>query len=389
MVHKYDTGTSGTDGGKTQNMNQETKVAVVGGSGYAGLELVRLLQRHPSANLRVCFSTNPSLSFSDYLPDRGARGITVAPLAELSKWVHELDTVFLATPIEVSVELAPVLLKEGINVIDLSGAFRLTQGTKDERLSAYDSFYQFAHPCPELLDQAEYGLLPWKKSRELPLSAPKTPALIANPGCYATSVLMALLPLLKRNLIQTEGLVIDAKSGTSGAGRKARENLLFTEVEGECLPYRIGTHQHLPEIRQYTKSFVSAEIDPAFATHLLPIRRGIITSMYAKLSPGVTAKDIDVAYCSDYSDYGLVEWGELQGGSSTGSGRADSYSLSLKRVVGTGMTRVQYQLESGHLYLFSLIDNLIKGAAGQAIENFNAIQKIPLGTGLKHLEGVL
>ena len=135
-------------------MNQETKVAVVGGSGYAGLELVRLLQRHPSANLRVCFSTNPSLSFSDYLPNRGARGITVASLAELSQWVHELDTVFLATPIEVSVELAPLLLKEGINVIDLSGAFRLTNGTTEDRLKAYESFYQFAHPCPELLDQA-------------------------------------------------------------------------------------------------------------------------------------------------------------------------------------------------------------------------------------------
>jgi len=374
-MHNYD----------TKNHEFESKVGVVGASGYAGLELVRLLQRHPAANLRVCFSTNASFNFADYLPDRSARGITVVSVKELPNWVHELHTVFLATPVEVSVELAPQLLKAGINVIDLSGAFRLTGGTKEDRMKVYEDFYQLKHPCPELLDQAEYGLLPWKSQGESVASRAGLPTLVANPGCYATSVLMALLPLLKRNLIQSEGIVIDAKSGTTGAGRKAKENLLFTEVEGECLPYRIAKHQHLPEIRQFTKSFASVDIDPAFATHLLPIRRGILTSIYAKLSPDVTAHDIEVAFCTDYSDYGLVEWGELHGGMD----RSDNYSLSLKRVVGTGMTRLHYQLDSGKLYLFSMIDNLIKGAAGQAIENFNAIRKIPVGTGLKHLEGVL
>ena len=233
----------------------------------------------------------------------------------------------------------------------------------------------------------------WARSAEsrAPFSEDKFFAgeLIANPGCYATSVLMAVVPLLKRNLIDPDSLVVDAKSGTSGAGRKASENLLFTEVDGECLPYRIGKHQHLPEIRQFAEAYSGAKIDPIFATHLLPVRRGIIAGIYAKLSPGVSELDIAGAYGNDYSDYGLVEWGQLHGGTS----RADGYSLSLKRVVGSAVTRLHYQLShsesGGKLYLFSLIDNLIKGAAGQAIENFNCLHGLPAATGLKQLEGVL
>jgi N-acetyl-gamma-glutamyl-phosphate reductase len=211
------------------------------------------------------------------------------------------------------------------------------------------------------------------------------PQLVANPGCYATSVLMAVLPLLKRDLIEPDSLVIDAKSGTSGAGRKPSENLLFTEVEGECLPYRLGKHQHYPEICQYAAHFSGVAIEPFFTTHLLSVRRGIITGLYAKLRENVTEADLDRAYGLDYADYGLVEWGALNGLNA----RSVAHRLSLKRVVGSAMTRLHYQVDGRRLYLFSLIDNLVKGAAGQAIENFNRIRGLALGTGLKELEGVL
>jgi N-acetyl-gamma-glutamyl-phosphate reductase len=193
------------------------------------------------------------------------------------------------------------------------------------------------------------------------------------------------LPLLKRGLLKPETIVIDAKSGTSGAGRKASEELLFTEVDGECLPYRVGHHQHLPEICQYVSELADVTIDPLFTTHLLSLRRGILSGIYARAAEGVTELDLSAAYAEDYSSYGLVEWGSLRERTS----RAAAFNLSLKRVVGTALTRLQFQLEGDRVYLFSLIDNLIKGAAGQAIENFNRLQNLSLDTGLKELEGIL
>lgn len=369
-------------GAYTHSGQNDIKVGVVGGSGYAGLELVRLLQKHPRAQLRICFSTQSSFKFSDYLPNHNAKGIPVVDAKEIDKWTNELNTVFLATPAEVSLEMTGKLLEKGVNVIDLSGAFRLKESSPELSQELYKSYYGFEHTALELLEKAEYGLRPWNPAKKK--SERNGPTLIANPGCYATSVMMALLPLLTRKYIDPTSIVIDAKSGTSGAGRKASLSLLFTEVEGECLPYRVGKHQHLPEIKLFTREYSKAEIDPLFATHLLPIRRGILSSIYTKLEPGVSESDIAAAYCADYSDYGLVEWASLGQGD-----RSDAYNLSLKRVVGTGLTRVQYQKKNEQLYLFSLLDNLVKGAAGQAIENFNSLHDLPFSTGIKQLEGVL
>lgn len=362
MMHKYEP--------------KSMKVAVVGGSGYAGLELVRLLLKHPIASLRVCFTTQPGLSFSDYLPVRGAKVVPVAPVGDIEKWASELDTVFLATPAEASMDLAPRLLASGAHVVDLSGAFRLGSAAE------YREWYGAEHACPALLGKAEYGLLPWVEEKAPAEGAAR---LVANPGCYATSVLMALLPLLKRGLVKPDSIVIDAKSGTSGAGRKASVNLLFTEVEGECLPYRIARHQHLPEIKRFAEALSGTAIDPLFTTHLLGIRRGIISGIYARLGAAVTQLDLSSAYANDYSDYGLVEWGPLEGLTE----RSAAHQLSLKRVVGTALTRIHYQIDGDRLYLFSLIDNLVKGAAGQAIENFNRLHGMAAGTGLTDLEGVL
>ncbi len=275
------------------------------------------------------------------------------------------DVIFLATPAEVSLDLAPKILSQGKMVIDLSGAFRL-------KMNDYKKWYGFEHSEKTLLQKADYGLAPF--------AGPSSAKLISNPGCYATAISMALIPLLKHNIIIEDGIVIDAKSGTSGAGKKAAENLLFTEVDGECLPYKVGRHQHLPEIQEAVKAFSGKELDAHFTTSLLPVRRGIIAGIYAKLSKGMTAKDVEAALTKAYAEYPLVAFSAVE---------RDPGLLQLKKVVGTPMTHISYAVEGQKLYLFSCIDNLLKGAASQAVENFNRITDQPLWMGLSHLEATI
>ena len=324
-------------------------VAVVGGSGYSGLELQRLLKKHPAVELKGIFN---SKSVSDMNP-------------------ADYQVVFLATPAEVSIELAPKILESGTHVIDLSGAFRLNT----ENISAdYQKWYGLNHTEEGLVKKAHYGLLPWTQ-------VPKTDKgqLISNPGCYATAVLIALLPLLKSNVIEAKTLVIDAKSGTTGAGKKASESQLFAEVDGECLPYKVGTHQHLPEITLYSQTFGDWVIDPFFSTSLLPTRRGIIAGIYAKLHHCKSALDVASAYHEFYGNYPLVDV----------SCEITRESVSLKKIVGTAKTHISFTVVGEKLYVYSCIDNLLKGAASQAVENFNQLIHLPVTTGLEHLEAII
>ena len=192
---------------------------------------------------------------------------------------------------------------------------------------------------------------------------------------------MALIPLIQA--IRTEALVIDAKSGASGGGKRASENLLFAEVEGECLPYKIGKHQHLPEIAHHVKALTGHAIDPMFTTHLLPVNRGIITGLYARLNPsfisggtGAQAQEkIATLFTEAYAGYSLVT-----------TGAVSPKLLSLKRVVGTARSSISFSVDTegdgDKLYVFSTLDNLMKGAASQAVENFNRLLDLPLATGL-------
>lgn len=323
---------------------KEYNVAVVGGSGYSGLELSRILKRHPNTNLSACV---------------GTRDMDI-----LWSKLQELDTVFLATPAEVSVELAPKILAAGIHVIDLSGAFRLNTLNIFED---YAKWYNFSHSEVSLVEQAHYGLVPWNK----PLFT-TSPTLIANPGCYATAILMGLLPLLNSQLILPESLVIDAKSGTTGAGKKAVESQLFSEVDGECLPYKVGKHQHLPEINLFAQKFSKISIDPFLTTSLIPVRRGITAGIYAQMTKGKGLSDVELAFKEYYATYPFI----LKG-------------LQLKSVVGTPSTQFSFEVVDGKLYLFSSLDNLLKGAASQAIENFNLLHQLPVETGLTHLEAII
>lgn len=221
------------DAGFVQVVNKKTnkkQTISCGARGYSGLETARLLLKHPNVDLIYCLST----SAFDLTKQLGSQAASIRCLPESEIMNHLTDVVFLATPAEVSMKLAPAIVAAGKDVIDLSGAFRLKKND-------YEKWYGFQHEQLDLLKTAQYGLLPW-------VGPAKNAKLIANPGCYATAISLALIPILQQNLISETGIVIDAKSGTTGAGKKAAENLLYSEVDGECLPYKVGKHQHYPEI---------------------------------------------------------------------------------------------------------------------------------------------
>ena len=298
-------------------------VSVVGARGYSGLELVKLLLKHESVKLTHCFATQ-EFSLDGEIFDSTVKSVVCLKDSELMK--NLTDIVFLATPPEVSTELAPQIIKARKKVIDLSHAFR---------------------------GQAEYGLVPFVGPVK-----PET-QLIANPGCYATAISLALIPLVKNGLIDLNHIVIDAKSGTTGAGKKASENLLFSEVDGECRPYRVGQHQHLPEIHAAVERWGGSAVDLHMSTHLLPTKRGISAAIYATAKTENIA-EIANAYNKTFADYPLVQHGSNL-----------EKLASLSKVVGTPRTHISYELIEKKLYVFSLIDNLLKGAASQAVENLN------------------
>lgn len=338
----------------TNSSNFKPSVSIVGARGYSGLELARLLLRHPAVELTHCFATR-EFQLSDELLNDSAK--SVACLTDNEVMNHLTDIVFLATPAEVSFELAPKIIKQGKMVIDLSGAFRLQK-------SDSTPWYGFSPQKLSPAIKSEYGLSPFCGSLN------KATQLIANPGCYATAISLALIPLLKHGIIETENIVIDAKSGTTGAGRKANESLLFSEVDGQCLPYRVGRHQHLPEIQEAISSFSGAEPDPHFVTHLLPVKRGIIASIFAHSKTDKLA-DVERAFTYEYAEYPLLKHGV-----------AIEKLANLQNVVGTPNIHLSYTLVGTKLYVFSIIDNLMKGAASQAVENLNRVLDLPLAFSL-------
>jgi len=348
-------------------------VSIVGVSGYAGLELARILLKHPRAHLDAVFANHAGFQLSQALPELAAKTVASLPMTQLDSVLAPGKTVFLATPAEVSMSLLPKLIEAGVDVIDLSGAFRLSKTEAKQ-------WYGLGEELEEIRNLAEYGLVPWA-GPALGLGKSGKGRLVANPGCYATSVLMAILPLLKEGVILPDSLVIDAKSGATGAGKKATQNLLFCEVEGECLPYKIGEHQHFPEICEYADRFASASIRPFFTTHLLGVRRGIISGIYARTRGEQTLETIRACYDEAYADYPLVRYGHVES--------SNRNSLSLKQVVGSARTEIRFFLKEDQLYVFSLIDNLMKGAASQAVENFNRLNDCPLAEGLEGWEGSL
>tara|TARA_B110001454_G_scaffold219202_1_gene252012 strand:- start:105060 stop:106184 length:1125 start_codon:yes stop_codon:yes gene_type:complete len=366
----------------SSSASSKIKVGVVGARGYSGQELCRLLTQHSGIELAAIFyNEGKPFTLWNQFPEieRLAKALKVAEpksldLGSFLASSEKLDVVFLATPNEVSLELAEKFLNRGISVIDLSGIFRLNQVEPGVSQSLYQKFYGIEHSHPKALKQAHYGLHPFNGKT---ISALKSgaPFLVANPGCYVTSVLMAVIPLLKQGLIDPKSIIVDAKSGASGAGKKANENLLFSELYSDFYPYKVLQHQHVPEMEMYLDVFSEKGSKVVFTPHLLPVFRGILSTCYLKWSPTVQGLSVEEkkarlrkAYLAAYENYPLVEFGDM---------KEMQKKISVKAIASTSLTAIGYDLDSDNLIVFSALDNLLKGAASQAVENLNCIYGFP------------
>ena len=328
------------------------RAGVIGASGFAGVELARLLARHGQVALQFLTSDRwVGEAASSRLNIESA--LKFVPVEEGVALGSKCDVVFLATPTEGALHLAPRLLEAGAKVIDLSGAFRL----KDA--SQYPGFYSLSHTAPVWLAKSVYGL------PELFRAAIPGAQLIANPGCYPTAVALALAPLLKARLAEPATLVVSAASGVSGAGRKATEDYSFMEIEADFRAYKTLKHQHTPEIAQTLSDVGGVAASLVFTPHLLPTKRGILATAVATLKSGVTAAQVAAAYADAYRNEPLVTLVE----------GADAVRMS--QVVGTPRTIVGVTVEGNHAVAISAIDNLLKGAASQAVQNFNLLFGVP------------
>ncbi len=348
-------------------MNSPVPTGIVGVSGYAGMELARIVARHPGFDLRAAVSDKwAGRAVGDMLPVSGsAAAVRCVAQTEAARTFAGLGLVFLCTPAEVSIELAGAALGSGARVVDLSGGFRLAAGL-------YPRWYGFAHPRPDLLATAVYSMPEATEN----LATVRNATLVANPGCYPTAAALAVLPLLRAGVIERAGLIIDAKSGTTGAGRKGSEDLSFSEVDGDFHAYRILSHQHTPEIERVLGLAGVGDDPVTFTAHLLPTRRGILATAYGRLRPGKTSADAVAAVQAFAESRFFV--------------RATApETVRLQAVVGTNRVLLgsaadpERQIAIG----FAAIDNLVKGAAGQAVQNANLMFGLPETTGLDVLCG--
>lgn len=334
------------------------EVGVVGGTGYAGAELLRLLARHPAVRLRCVTSRQEAgQRVSDLYP--GLRGaVDLAFEAPDVAVLQGCDAVFFATPHGAAMAMAPQLLDAGVRIIDISADFRL----RDPDLWA--QWYGESHACPERLAEAVYGL------PERERSAIREARLVACPGCYPTAIELGFLPLLENGAVDAGTLVADAKSGASGAGRSAKIGLLFAEVADSFKAYSAGGHRHLPEIRQTLEQAAGAPIGLTFVPHLVPMVRGLHATLYARLIQ--PESDVQALFEERYADEPFVDVLPPGAHPETRSVRASNVCrLAVHRPQG-GETVV----------VLSVIDNLVKGAAGQALQNMNLMFGLDECTGL-------
>ncbi|MFV0415860.1 MAG: N-acetyl-gamma-glutamyl-phosphate reductase [Chthoniobacterales bacterium] len=336
--------------------SSKLKVGVVGANGYTGEELCRLLLRHPKLSPELVTSRQhagkslvsviPSLAG---LPGAGELSFT-APSPE-GLLDSDAEVFFLSLPHGVASEFALPLFKAGKRVIDISADFRLRDA------AIYEEFYAEKHKAPELLEAAVYSL------PEIYREEIKTARLLASPGCYPTSILLPLIPLLRGGLLETQGIFISSASGTSGAGRKANEALLFSECNESLRAYGLPKHRHLSEIEQEL-SFAAGEknVRVNFVPHLAPMTRGIHSTIFAKPKTGVSESDLMDAWAENYADEPFVRFGKnLPDTKNISGGNFCDFSLRVDE-------------RTGSVVILSAVDNLVKGAGGQAVQSLNIQQ---------------
>lgn len=327
------------------------RVAVVGASGYSGEELVRLVSRHPELQLTAITSrSSAGRLVGSVIPGLPAslEKLAFADIAPADLSGHA-DVFFLALPHGVAAEYAVPLRQAGKVVIDLSADFRL----KDPAI--YKEFYSHDHPAPALLKESVYAL------PELHRTAIKQSDLIACPGCYPTSILLALAPALKNGLLDPDTLVINSLSGVSGAGKKADVSLLFAELNESMKAYSVPKHRHLSEIEQELSLLASRPVVVTFVPHLVPLTRGMITTISAKTARPLSDKDVESLYSQYFTGEPFVQY------------KTDGTLPEVKRVVRTNLIEIATRIDvrTGRLLIFSAIDNLGKGAAAQAVQALN------------------
>jgi len=335
------------------------KVGVVGGTGYTGVELLRLLAGHPEAQLVVITSRSEAgLRVADMFPNlRGHVDIEfTAPDPGL---LASCDVVFFATPNGIAMTMVPDLLEAGVRVIDLAADFRLRQAEE------WSQWYGMPHACPEYLQRAVYGL------PEMNRAAIADARLVANPGCYPTAVQLGFLPLVEAGLVEPGSLIADAKSGVSGAGRKAAVAALLSEAGENFKAYAVAGHRHLPEIRQGLEQASGHPVGLTFVPHLTPMIRGIHATLYARLLD--TERDLQALYEARFGEESFVD--VLPEGSHP----------ETRSVRGANHCRIAvHRPQQGEtVVVLAVIDNLVKGAAGQAVQNMNIMFGFPEQTGLQ------
>ena len=336
------------------------KIGIVGGTGYTGVELLRILARHPQAQLTAITSRKEAgMPVADLFPS--LRGSVDLPFSDPGAVdLSKCDVVFFATPHGVAMEQAPRLVEAGVRIIDLAADFRL----KD--LVEWKKWYKADHTCPQLVEQAVYGL------PELNREKIRRARVIGVPGCYATAVQLGFLPLVEAGVVDSQHLIADSKSGVSGAGRKAEVHTLFSEAADNFKAYGVSGHRHLPEILQGLGQASGRAVNVTFIPHLTPMIRGIHATLYARLTQEV---DVQALYERRFAHEPFVD--VLPAGS-----QPDTRSVR-----GANQCRIAVHRPAGGdtLVVLAVIDNLVKGASGQAVQNMNIMFGLDEKTGLEML----
>jgi N-acetyl-gamma-glutamyl-phosphate reductase len=336
------------------------KVAIVGATGYAGGELIQRLLVHPEARITsVSAKVDRPRNIAEIFPSLKNRCELICGEPDIKSISQAADCIFLALPHTVSMTLVPKFLKSGKRIIDLSADYRL----KDTKV--YEQFYKTKHRDASNVSQAVYGL------PELYRYKIKSARLIANPGCYPTAGILASAPAVACNLVEPDSIIIDAKSGVSGAGKKIAEDFLFVEANENFRAYRVGVHQHMPEINEVLSRLAGHKIKITFVPHLLPLNRGILETVYVKKSASRGKRGSLLAlYRAFYKNEPFVRI------------KDEGSFPALRDVVGTNFCDIGIREEKKSAIIIAVIDNLLKGASGQAIQNMNIMYGLPERYGL-------
>ena len=335
------------------------RAGIVGGTGYTGVELLRLLARHPEVTLATITSRQEAgLPVKDLFPNlRGAIDLAFSDPKDAP--LTTCDVVFFATPNGVCMQQARELLEHDVRVIDLAADFRI------QDVAVWESWYKMKHACPDLVESAVYGL------PEVHREKIRRCRLLANPGCYPTAVQLGFLPLIEAGVVDLRHLIADAKSGVSGAGRRAEVHTLFSEAADNFKAYGVPGHRHLPEIAQGLSAMAGKSVAPIFVPHLTPMIRGIHATLYARLTKKA---DLQALFAKRFENEPFVD--VLPAGS-----HPDTRSVR-----GANVCRIAvHQPQGDTAVVLSVIDNLVKGAAGQAVQNMNIMFDLPEETGLQDL----